>query len=82
MDEYMSNQTINCALELAQKLPDDLLLEFLAHFFEVGKYLLEELADVLEQFGREDEEWVLDLVSQYEQRLAERQAGTQQSEES
>lgn len=80
MDEYMSNQTINRALELARKLPDDLLLDFLAHFFEVGKYLLEELADVLEQFPREDEEWVLDLISQYEQKLAERQAGTQSEE--
>ena len=80
MDEYMSNQTINCALELAQKLPDDLLLEFLAHFFEVGKYLLEELADVLEQFPREDEEWVLEMINQYEQKLAERQASTQSEE--
>ena len=80
MDEYMSNQTINCALELAQKLPDDLLLDFLAHFFEVGKYLLEELADVLEQFPREDEEWVLEMINQYEQKLAERQASTQSEE--
>jgi len=80
MDEYMSNPTINRALELAQKLPDDLLLDFLAHFFEVGKYLLEELADVLEQFPREDEEWVLEMINQYEQKLAERQASTQSEE--
>ena len=72
----VSNETINRAVELAQRLPDDLLLKFLAHFFEVGKYLLEELASVLEQFPREDEEWVLDIVRQYEQKLAERQSST------
>lgn len=72
MSQFLSERVMEQAVELAGKLPDELVLKFLSHFFEVDKYLLEEFSDVLASFSQEDEEWVLGMVQQFKDKLAER----------
>lgn len=69
----VSNDVVKQAVEFARSLPGNLFWQFLAEFYEVGRYALEDFADTLYfSFSQEDEGWVLEMIQRYGTKIAQR----------